>query len=134
LLDDIGFFEDLVIPEANDADALLGQKVCTARVVCNVGGIGVLAAVGFDGEVLVVAKEINDVVPDRGLAAEFEAGQATVAKNAPEAFLGVGGEGAHGARELEEVIGGWRFVDGLFGHWSLLSFALTPTLSRRERG
>jgi hypothetical protein len=116
--DGVGFGEDDVVPEAEDGDALLGEKRA-ADFVVGAGFVGVvLAAVEFDGELFGVAVEVQDVGRERMLAAEFVAGEAAVAEVAPEELFGVGGGLAEVAGEDEGVFVQRGLSVGRRGHAS----------------
>ena len=87
LLHALDIRENVVVPKPNNPPAALLEPRGAPLVVFV---IRVLTAIGFDDEAAFKANEIDDEGAEAMLAAEFEAGEASVAEHAPEAALGVG--------------------------------------------
>jgi hypothetical protein len=85
--DSIEILQNIVIPKADQAEALALKMGCPIRVAVR----GVLAAVDLDDEAPLGAEKIDDVAVDLELAAEFEGAELPIAKDAPELALSVGG-------------------------------------------
>jgi hypothetical protein len=65
----IGISQHLVVPEAKDPKAPLGQERCPTLIGLNVQRV--LPAIQLDGQPVFRAAEINDVPANRVLAAEL---------------------------------------------------------------
>jgi hypothetical protein len=79
--------EDLVVPEAEDLVALLGEEGRALRI-----GIALdrmLATIELDGQVMLGAAEVDDVWPDQMLPAKLDADESAVTKPGPEATLSI---------------------------------------------
>ncbi|GLQ10214.1 hypothetical protein GCM10007913_21460 [Devosia yakushimensis] len=76
----IGAGEDIVVPDAEKAEAL-GFQIGIATGV--VSGFGVLAAVEFDDEMAFKTDEVRNEITDGQLAAEFEIREPPVAEEYP---------------------------------------------------
>jgi hypothetical protein len=85
-------------------------------------------AVQLDHEVNLVTVKIGNKISQRGLAAKFVSADLTVAKKMPDQFFGRRGIVAHASGTRKKFRIERRFA--FFGH----QYALTPALSRRERG
>ena len=83
--DIVEMLQDLVVPEAQDAEAFGAEEGVTIKVV---EAVAVLAAVDLNDEPGFEADEIEDVAEQRNLAAEFGAGELSVAERTPEHGLG----------------------------------------------
>ena len=84
--------QHLVVPEAKHVPPLVRQISVTdivAKAFC------VLRAVGFDDQLRANAKKVDDVRSKWDLPAKLESAEATIAKKAPEAKLGVSRRSAH---------------------------------------
>jgi hypothetical protein len=79
-------FQDVVVPEAENAKALRLEIAGADRVLLN--AIGMLAAVDFDDELGGEAQEVGEVSTIRHLAAELGV-RKSLAKSAPQALLGL---------------------------------------------
>jgi hypothetical protein len=73
--------EDVVVPEAADAEALRRQPGIAFRVI---GIFGMLATIGLDDQPLGRTDEIDDVASDLNLPTELETAKATVPKQVPK--------------------------------------------------
>ncbi|MBB3343786.1 hypothetical protein FHW73_001652 [Luteimonas sp. RC10] len=83
----LGTLEDVVIPEAQDPEALLIQP----RVAnCVFRRIGVLAAVRLDDQACTEMHEVHDVRTDRLLTAELLSIESVGAEMTPKHVLGFG--------------------------------------------
>ena len=87
--DGVCFFQDFVVPESDDGEAL-GLEPVGATVVVGLL-LGVLGAIDFYDEFGVVGDEVNDVGADGGLSSEFHAVDLALADVVPESAFGVGG-------------------------------------------
>ena len=90
---------------------------------------GVLRAVGFHDQARADAKAVHDIGPDWDLPAEFQAGEAAVAQESPEAEFGLRQLPPHGAGAGALVSGHVRI--GL--HARCPHTALRATFSRGGR-
>jgi len=90
--DVIAVFQDLVVPEAQDAETLCAEEGVAVEVATV---LGVLASVDFDDEFRLEADEIKDVATQWYLAAELCPGELAVSKCTPKDGLGRGRIGAH---------------------------------------
>ena len=97
-----GVFEDVDVPDADDAAAVLFEPVGAGGVAVAAFFVGVRGAVEFDDQFGLRAKEVGDVGADRGLAAEAEAGELFSAQEVPELAFGV----RHRAAEVAGLGGG----------------------------
>ena len=86
--DSFRVFEDVAIPETQNAEALGFKPGCSRRVGFR---IGMLAAIGFDDQFQLQAGEVRHEAADRTLAAEFDAAEGTIAQEPPQGFLGFRG-------------------------------------------
>jgi hypothetical protein len=68
-------FQDVIVPEAQDANALLIECKTSSLIVFERFGLGVLAAVKFDRESNLHAIEVQNVPRHRNLPAELKSGQ-----------------------------------------------------------
>ncbi|AOG10776.1 hypothetical protein BSY240_1409 [Agrobacterium sp. RAC06] len=93
--DIVEMLQDLVVPEAQDAEAFGTEEGVTIKVV---EAVAVLAAVDLNDQPGFEADEIEDVAAQRYLSAEFGAGELAVAERAPEHGFGCGRVGVHLAR------------------------------------
>jgi hypothetical protein len=91
----------VLVPEAQHRIALRQQERVTRRVV---RAVDVLAAVELDDELRRAASKIGEIRPDRRLAHELGAVQATIAQAQPELALGVRRSGA----QVLGAGGGWK--------------------------
>ena len=105
-----GMFEDVGVPDADYAAAVLFEPACAGGVAVAAFFVGVWGAVELDDQFGLRAEEVGDEGADRGLAAEAEAGELFAAEELPELAFAFG----HGAAE----------VAGLgFGHaWAVVSW------------
>jgi hypothetical protein len=93
----------LMIPESQRLNALLRQKFFPRFVALDSLRRTVLRTVQFDGEFRVRAIEIQNVIADRVLAAEFETGETSPAQRPPEFFFFIGLIATKFAGDLFEV-------------------------------
>src|SRR5436190_6894971 len=93
----------LMIPKAQHLDSLLGEELVSLLVSDTLVGETVSASVEFHRKLRQRAVEIEVVDAARILATEFEFIEATVAEQAPQAFLGIS---AFLAELAGEVTGG----------------------------
>ena len=70
----------VIVPDAEDAIALVGQKCIASQVLF---AIGMLRAIDFDDQSLRLADEVGDKRPDGLLLAEFETAEAVITQRAP---------------------------------------------------
>jgi hypothetical protein len=84
--------QHLVVPEPKDFPPLAFQIGVTGLVG---KAFRVLRSVGFDDQLSANAKKVDDVRADWDLPAKLESAEATIAKKAPEAKLGVSRRSAH---------------------------------------
>src|SRR5688572_30171901 len=96
--DAIGVGEDVVVPEAQRAEAVRGEPGIAGCVGC---AVGVLTAVKFDNESRFKASEVGDVWSDRALLAEEEAIELSAPQVFPKAYLCVSRQGTQFAGALE---------------------------------
>ena len=94
--------EDVIVPEADDAVAVLGERRGTNHVAIT---LGVLPAVEFDNQVRFAAGKIGNVWTNGLLADEFMAEQLAVAQTGPEFAFSVSGIGAKGFGGLRGKFG-----------------------------
>jgi hypothetical protein len=99
----LGFGEQVVVPDAQGADAVLFE-IGVARPI-SVCLLDVLPAIKFDSEALLVAVEVQYVGRQRVLAAELEATEGAVAQQVPEELLGICLIDAQAAGAAEYVVG-----------------------------
>jgi hypothetical protein len=71
----VGVQQDLMIPESDDAPALLLQP---RRPELIIPALGMLAAIGLNDKPTPDTREVDDVPANRMLATEFEALQPTI--------------------------------------------------------
>src|SRR5258708_1973372 len=83
----IRILQDLVVPEAEDAEALPLQKGCSDHVGC---AFRVLPAVDFDDKARFQTNEVGDVLVDRDLAAKSMSIELLSAQSRPELRFTVG--------------------------------------------
>ena len=76
--------EDVAVPQAEDAEALLGKPL----VALGVAGGAVAGPVGFDDEAVVSTIKVGNEGADGDLATDFQAHEATVSKSIPEGAFG----------------------------------------------
>ena len=79
-------WQDVVVPEAENAPALAAQR-CISAVVFT--GLGMLTAIAFDDELSLQARKIDDIGRDRKLSSK-SAPKLAVSQGIPEGPLGVG--------------------------------------------
>jgi len=116
-------------PKPQHFDTVRLQKSIPDTVGNLMSRQAVLKTVYLNVQFCFVAKEIQNVRPDRMLAAKFAFGKAVVAQPRPHQSFAPGFAFAQGARDAGYL---WR----LFQHHSLSQFSrlsLTPALSRWER-
>ena len=87
--------QDIIVPEANDAPALLPQHDVASNISCR---RVVSPAIGLDHQMMLRTGEVNDKRWDWVLAAEFAAGDATITQQVPKQALGTGGIATEVAR------------------------------------
>jgi hypothetical protein len=107
--DIIEMLQDLVVPEAQDAKAFGAKEGVTIKVV---EAVAVLAAVDLNDQPGFEADEIEDVATQWHLAAEFGAGELSVAERAPEHGLRPRRVCAHLARPVASK-GFWFVAHGV---------------------
>jgi hypothetical protein len=99
------FTAQLVVPEAKHHDALFGEELISFLIPGPLVWKTVSATVEFDGELRNGAVEIRKVDAACVLAAEFEFIETALARQAPQAFFGVGRFFAELAGEVAGGIG-----------------------------
>jgi hypothetical protein len=101
----LGLLQDVVVPEADHVQSGRIYGPGSFLVASLVGLLGVLAAVQLDGQLGLVAVEVQDVPAKWMLSAELETAQLLVAEEVPEQLLCVGGLLAHLTGERQQVAG-----------------------------
>jgi hypothetical protein len=86
--------EDFIIPEAKNVNAFGGQGLGTGGIVLGLFGLGVLAAVEFEGQFGFVAVEVKDEAADGMLPPELGPAKLAITEQLPEQLFGVGGAAA----------------------------------------
>jgi len=86
--DALGIAAQMRIPESQRLDAARLQKLFALLVMLALVGKTVLAAVQFNVQFRLLAKEIEKINAERMLAAEFVAAEPPVAQPAPHQFFG----------------------------------------------
>ncbi len=137
--DAIEIFQNIVIPEAKDLEALAFEKCRSTSVALN----RVLATVDFDDQAPLRAKKIGDVTADLNLTTEFEAVELPVAEDAPQPLFSVRGLPAQRSRPACQVVVPCHFApspqpspaEGRGSHATPSPSPSGATLSRKgERG
>jgi hypothetical protein len=89
--DDVEVFQDVVIPDTNDGDAVLAAQRCRALSVGYLlVGKAVLTAIELDSKRGGRAVEIEDVLAERMLTAKLEPAETTATQRIPEDGFGIG--------------------------------------------
>jgi len=99
----IGFFQRLIVPEPQKADAAFRKASFSLLVAGGLLGQRVATPVEFNPEACVRTIEIQDESTDGVLAAELPSLQPTIAKVRPDSYLRVGRHVAHAACPLPEL-------------------------------
>src|SRR5271170_3523776 len=81
---------ELGVPEAQDLNALRGQKPVPLRVMLDLAGISVASAVEFDGKAGLTTIKIEEVNSDRMPPAKFVGTETSVSQPTPHQFFGPG--------------------------------------------
>jgi hypothetical protein len=102
----------LTIPETQRLDALIHEKFFPRRAAPDSFWQTMLKTVQLDGELCLGAAEIQNVIPDRVLAAEFETGKTLATQRPPKFLLLVRLLAAKFAGDLFEAHGGRMLVAG----------------------
>ncbi len=89
-----------VIPEAQNFDAMFGQKTVSLFIFGPLVRQAMPTAVEFDSQLCDSAIEIQEADAAGVLAAEFEIVEAMVAQQTPQTFLSIGGFGTELAGEV----------------------------------
>jgi hypothetical protein len=122
----LGLLEHVVIPEAHHPDSLC-RKGCGAFFIMRPAIVGMmLTTIQLNRQLEIVAIKIEHVGGDGVLTTKLCPGHAAVAQHEPERLFGVGLVVAQLPREVEKI--------GREGRFKGRGAALTPALSRRERG
>jgi hypothetical protein len=100
----------LAIPETQRLDALIHEKFFPCRVAPDSFRQTMLKTVQLDGELCLGAVEIQNVIPDRVLAAEFETGKTPATQRPPKFLLLIRLLAAKFAGDLFEAHGGRMLV------------------------
>jgi len=114
LSNNFGITQDVVIPESHDMDTFASQKRRPSIVVGDVRWFRVLSTISLDHDFHLMAVEIDDVITDRDLAAEFKTSELSVSKNAPHSLFRIRAKMPHAPSKLQEALVGRRFWKGLF--------------------
>ena len=80
----VGAVKDIVVPQAQDAEAAPRQLCITLYVT---QAFGMLATIGFNDQPGRKADEVRNIRPDRHLTAKLEIGQPAVAEQVPKLCL-----------------------------------------------
>lgn len=80
--------QDIVVPDAQDGEALVLEKPCSSSVIILL--LSMLPAIDFDDQMSFETDQIKDIRAKRYLAAELQAVELTVAERAPEPALRLG--------------------------------------------
>ena len=98
--DDVGCLcgarDDVVVPDAEKAEALSLKIGITDRVAT---ALGMLGTIGFDDELFRKADKVDNVGTNRDLAAELELNEATVSQEIPKTMLCFSGRVPHSLGE-----------------------------------
>jgi hypothetical protein len=102
--DRIASLQDVVVPISKDAKSFTRQN----RIPCPVTHApGMLATIDLYDDPPIETHEIEDVVSEWNLAAEFVCGQPAVAQQSPHRRFGIGGRSSHllGVRQADPAYG-----------------------------
>ena len=94
--------QHIIVPEPQHRESQRFQPR-GARIIPR-DGVQVLRAIDFDDQLPLEAHEIDDVIPDRLLAPEFQATESRGAQMPPQARFRFGGRAAHALGEREECV------------------------------
>ena len=89
----VDFSQDLIIPEAKHSIAMRIEESGAVCIGSDSLGFAMLAAIHFNDDALLVAREVDEVGTDRRLATEMRAFCRQASQVPPELSLGIG----HGA-------------------------------------
>jgi hypothetical protein len=104
----VGVGEDVAVPETDYMPAVTFELRASVRI-CSI--VGVLTAIQFDHQPVFCAREVDDIVSDRMLAAKFVPHHAAIAESRPHTPLGIG----RGLSELAGRLIGHRRKLGALG-------------------
>jgi hypothetical protein len=106
--------QHLAVPKSQDPEPARLQ-ILSSLIIVTLARISVLLAIELDNQPCSDADEVNDVLVDGDLSAEFVAVEISISEDRPEALFGFGGIASQRARTSEWFRGdqAWRMRSGI---------------------